>query len=50
MKKNKVKKEIKKFDLDKMEFAKLKNLHLIKGGSEPDPTNHSTGDCNEKDQ
>ena len=53
MKKNKSKKEIKKFDLDKMEFAKFKNLHLIKGGSgegDPiDPKNPSTRDCAEDD-
>lgn len=49
MKKSKPKKEIKKFDLDKMEFAKFKNLHLIKGGDsdEPDPKNQSTKNCEE---
>lgn len=26
------KKKIKKFDLEKMEVAKLKNMHLIRGG------------------
>lgn len=53
MKLFKPKKEIKKFDLEKMEVAKFKNLHLIKGGSENgpvDPTNRSTGDCDAKDQ
>lgn len=52
MKLFKPKKEIKKFDLEKMEVAKFKNLHLIKGGSgDGDPTgNRSTEDCNEKDQ
>lgn len=52
MKLFKSKKEIKKFDLEKMEVAKFKNLHIIKGGSgEGDPTgNFSTGDCNEKNQ
>ncbi|WP_157849134.1 hypothetical protein [Flavobacterium sp. Root186] len=52
MKKSKPKKEIKKFDLDKMEFAKFKNLHLIMGGTggEPvDPKNKSTGNCAEND-
>ncbi|WP_157849135.1 hypothetical protein [Flavobacterium sp. Root186] len=50
MKKNKPKKEIKKFDLNKMEFAKFKNLHLIKGGSGDgpiDPKNTSSRDCDE---
>lgn len=34
MKIRKPKIEAKKFDLEKMEVAKLKNMHLIKGGSE----------------
>lgn len=33
MKIRKPKIEAKKFDLEKMEVAKLKNMHLIKGGS-----------------
>jgi hypothetical protein len=49
MKINKLKKEIKKFDLEKMEVAKLKNMHLIKGGSgEGDtdkPQRDSSGWC-----
>lgn len=32
MKTNESKKEIKKFDLEKMNVTKLKNLHLIVGG------------------
>lgn len=32
MKKSKIKKEIKKFDLEKFEVAKLKNLRAINGG------------------
>ena len=32
MKNTKIKKEIKKFDLEKMNVAKLKNSHLIAGG------------------
>jgi hypothetical protein len=32
MKTNKEKKTIKKFDLEKMNVAKLKNIHLINGG------------------
>ncbi|WP_263361658.1 hypothetical protein [Flavobacterium collinsii] len=37
MKVSKAKKEIKKFDLNKMEVAKLKNMHLIVGGGADDP-------------
>lgn len=37
MKTSKSKSEIKKFDLDKMEVAKLKNMHLIVGGGGDDP-------------
>ena len=33
MKTNKEKKAIKKFDLEKMKVAKLKNMHLIDGGN-----------------
>lgn len=50
MKLFKSEKEIKKFDLEKMEIAKFENLHLIKGGSEGapiDPKNKSTGTCEE---
>ncbi|MRX69339.1 hypothetical protein SAMN06265349_10632 [Flavobacterium resistens] len=45
MKESKLKKEIKKFDLDKMEVAKLKNMHLIIGGGGDDPidTNDKKG-------
>lgn len=35
MKTKKVKKEVNKFNLDKFEVAKLKDLHLIKGGNDP---------------
>lgn len=35
MKKITVKKEIKKFDLEKFEVAKLKNLRSINGGDAP---------------
>ncbi|WP_394773440.1 hypothetical protein [Flavobacterium sp.] len=52
MKTRKGKKEIKKFDLDKMEVAKLKNMHLIiggGGGDDPIDTNDkkigSSRDC-----
>lgn len=37
MKKTKTQKENKKFDLEKMQIAKLKNLHLIVGGKSRDP-------------
>jgi hypothetical protein len=37
MKISKSKSEIKKFDLYKMEVAKLKNMHLIVGGGGDDP-------------
>lgn len=51
MKIRKPKKEIKKFDLEKMEVAKFKNMHLIKGGSgEGDtdkPRKDSSGFCEE---
>jgi len=34
MKSKKEKKEVRKFDLEKFEVAKLKNLHLIVGGGD----------------
>lgn len=37
MKTNKAKKEIKKFDLEKLQFAKLNNMRLIIGGRPEDP-------------
>ncbi|MFH6994185.1 hypothetical protein [Flavobacterium sp. FlaQc-48] len=54
MKTNNSKKESNKFDLEKMEFAKLKNMHLINGGQidleDPDPdTGTATSNrCNRK--
>lgn len=54
MKPKKVNKTINKFILEKFEVAKLKNLHVIKGGNSPgdDPINttrnndgRSSGDC-----
>jgi hypothetical protein len=55
MKTNKEKKVTKKFDLEKMNVAKLKNIHLINGGyalgfDEPIDTNRgnkvgSTANC-----
>jgi hypothetical protein len=47
MKTSKTKIESKKFDLDKMQVAKLKNMHLIKGGDGDDPidTNRKTVDA-----
>ncbi|MCD9576285.1 hypothetical protein [Flavobacterium soyae] len=54
MKQKKENKAIKKFNLEKFEVAKLKNLHIIKGGKAPgDDTidgtgnkgGHSSGDC-----
>lgn len=36
MKTNKEKKVTKKFDLEKMNVAKLKNMHLINGGNADD--------------
>lgn len=53
MKLRKPTKEIKKFDLDKMEVAKLKNMHLIIGGSAEGTTDNpgkdSTGNCEKPD-
>jgi hypothetical protein len=55
MKTKNLKKKVNKFDLEKFEVAKLKNMFVIKGGAVPgddDPidTNHgrggSSGDCN----
>jgi hypothetical protein len=53
MKISKPKKEIRKFDLEKMEVAKLKNIHLVKGGDESNncpidtksPQKGSSGGC-----
>jgi hypothetical protein len=56
MKINKPTKEIKKFDLEKMEVAKLKNMHLIKGGGgdtttgDVDTNNHPKGSSNPCDE
>lgn len=44
MKTKKTKKEINKFDLDKFEVAKLKGLHLIKGGGGSGDDPIDTGD------
>ncbi|KAF2516659.1 hypothetical protein [Flavobacterium foetidum] len=49
MKSKKKKKEAKKFDLEKMSFAKLKSLHLIVGGGGGDDPNTGTAtskNCN----
>jgi hypothetical protein len=49
MKTNKAKKEIKKFDLEKMKFAKLKNIHLIIGGGGDPATGTATSSrCDKK--
>lgn len=54
MKPRKENKAINKFNLEKFEVAKLKNLHVIKGGNAPgdDPIDgtgnkgqNSSGDC-----
>lgn len=48
MKSKKVKKEIKKFDLEKMKFAKLKNMQLIiggGGGDDPDTGTATSKNC-----
>jgi hypothetical protein len=55
MKPKKVNKTINKFNLEKFEVAKLKNLHVIRGGDAPandDPIDgtgnkggHSSGQC-----
>ncbi|KAF2514899.1 hypothetical protein [Flavobacterium foetidum] len=55
MKIRKEKKEVKKFDLDKMEVARLKNMRVITGGDGDDPidTNHnkagSSNRCQQND-
>jgi hypothetical protein len=56
MKATKIESEKKKFELEKFEFAKLKNIHLIRGGDGNDPidTNRKTVDassdkCNKND-
>ncbi|MEA9413545.1 hypothetical protein [Flavobacterium sp. PL02] len=38
MKTKREKKEVNKFDLEKFKVAKLKNLHLIKGGGDETKT------------
>ena len=54
MKNKKYKEEINKFDLEKMNFAKLKNMHLIKGGyiseenPDPDTGTATSKNCNRK--
>ena len=50
MKTNKSKKEIKKFDLEKFSFAKLKNMHIIIGGEgeDPDTGTATSSRCNIK--
>lgn len=49
MKTRKLKKESKKFDLEKMEFAKLKNMHLIIGGDKDPATVTATSNrCDKK--
>ena len=42
MKTETTKKDSKKFDLEKMEFAKLKNIHLITGGGDDPDTGTAT--------
>ncbi|TDP02472.1 hypothetical protein [Flavobacterium sp. 245] len=49
MKGKKTKKEVKKFDLEKMKFAKLKNMHLIvggDGGDDPETGTATSKNCN----
>lgn len=49
MKSNKDKKSNKKFDLEKMKVAKLKNLHLIIGGGiieDPKTGTGTSSNCN----
>jgi len=53
MKTNKSKKESKKFDLEKMNVTKLKNLHLIVGGGnlegdDPDTGTATSNRCDKK--
>nr|WP_199001155.1 hypothetical protein [Flavobacterium sp. ASV13] len=51
MKSKKTGKEVKKFDLEKMKLAKLKNLHLISGGGggdDPDTGTATSSKCNNK--
>jgi hypothetical protein len=49
MKTNKSKKEKHKFDLEKMQFAKLKNMHLILGGGDdPDTGTATSRRCDKK--
>gem|GEM_PF-1496041 len=51
MKNKKTVKEVKKFDLEKMKFAKLKNLYLINGGGggdDPDTGTATSNNCNNK--
>jgi len=48
MKTNKSKKDSKKFDLEKIKFAKLKNMHLIIGGGDPDTGTATSSRCNKK--
>lgn len=51
MKTNSDKKEIKKFDLEKLKFAKLKNMHLIIGGKQDPETGTATSSrCDRKKQ
>jgi hypothetical protein len=46
MKTKKEKKEANKFDLERFEIAKLKNMNLIKGGSGGDPNINDPIDTN----
>ena len=49
MKTNNSKKEIKKFDLDKMNFAKLKNMKfIVGGGDDPDTGTATSKRCDRK--
>lgn len=50
MKNKETKKEVKKFDLEKMKFAKLKNAHLIVGGGgdDPDTGTATSANCHNK--
>jgi hypothetical protein len=49
MKTNKDKKSNKKFDLEKMKVAKLKNMHLIIGGGDDPNTGTATSSMCKKD-
>jgi len=49
MKTKQEKKEVQKFNLEKFEVAKLKNLHLIIGGGNDDPLDTNNNNKGKKD-